>query len=183
MLGYDDSVVEFYRLDTAAAKRLLADAGFPSGFATELWHPPAWRAQYSDPRRVAESLAADLAKIGITATVRTEDAAAYRADARADRLPLWLGDGGDGADPDAFFPDGGVWAGEVVHELLRRARYEVDASKRTEVYKQVSKLIQLDAARIPLVHADALVAATKKVRGLVPHPLGVEAYTAVWLGK
>jgi peptide/nickel transport system substrate-binding protein len=184
LLGYDDSVIEFYRLDTAAAKRLLADAGYPSGFATELWYPAAWRAQYPDPRRVAESVAADLAKIGIVATVRTEDAALFRVDANASRFPLWLGDaGGDSADPDSFFSDGGAWAGDVVRELLRRARYEADASKRSELYKQVSKLIQQDAARIPLVHADALVAATKKVHGLAPHPIGVEAYTSVWLGK
>lgn len=184
ILGYDDSVVEFYRYDTAAAKRLLADAGFPSGFATELWHPPAWRAQYPDPRRLAESISADLAKIGIAATVRTEDAAAYRADASASRLPLWLGEaGGDNADPDAFFPDGGAWAGDVVRELLRRARYEADATKRTEIYKQVSKLIQQDAARVPLLHAAALVAATRKVHGLVPHPIGAEAYAQVWLGR
>jgi peptide/nickel transport system substrate-binding protein len=184
MLGYDDSVVEFYRYDTAAAKRLLADVGMPSGFATELWYPPAWRAQYPDPRRVAESLAADLAKIGIIATLRTEDAASYRADASASRLPLWLGEtAGDSADPDSFFAEGGAWAGDVVRELLRRARYEADASKRTEIYKQVSKLIQQDAVRIPLLHAEALVAATKKVHGLVPHPISVESYGPVWLGK
>jgi ABC-type transport system substrate-binding protein len=184
MFGYDDSVVEFYRLDTAAAKRLLADAGFANGFATDLWYPQSWRAQYPDPRRVAESLAADLAKIGITATLRTEDAATYRADASATRLPLWLGEtSGDSADPDSFFSDGGAWAGDVVRELLRRARYEADASKRTELYKQVSKLIQQDATRIPLLHAEALFAATKKVRGLVPHPIGVETYGQVWLGK
>jgi len=184
MLGYDDSIVEFYRLDIMAAKRLLADAGVASGFATELWYPSAWRAQYPDPKRVAESVAADLAKIGIVAAVRTEDAAAYLVDARAGRLPLWLGDaGGDSLDPDSFFPDGGAWAGDVVRELLRRARYDADASKRTELYKQVSKIIQQDATRIPLVQADALVATTKKVRGLVPHPIGVESYAQVWLGK
>jgi peptide/nickel transport system substrate-binding protein len=184
MFGYDDSVVEFYRLDSAAAKRLLADAGLSSGFTTELWYPSTWRAQYPDPRRVADSVAADLARIGIAAIVRTEDATAYRADANASRLPLWLGDaGGDSADPDSFFADGGAWAGDVVRELLRRARYEADASKRTELYKQVSKLIQQDATRVPLVHTDALVAATRKVRGLVPHAIGVEAYTQVWFGK
>jgi len=184
MLGYDDSVVEFYRLDIAGAKRLLADAGVASGLTTELWYPAAWRAHYPEPKRVAESIAADLAKIGIVVTVRTEDAAAYLADARAGRLLLWLGDaGGDSADPDSYFPDSGAWAGDVARELLRRARYEADASKRTELYKQVSKIIQQDASRIPLVQADALVAATKKVRGLVPHPIGVEAYAQVWLGK
>jgi len=184
MLGYDDSVVEFYRLDIAGAKRLLADAGIASGVSTEIWYPSAWRTYYPDPKRVAESVAADLAKIGVVASVRTEDAAAYLADARAGRLPLWLGDaGGDSADPDSYFSEGGAWAGDVVRELLRRARYEADASKRTELYKQVSKLIQQEATRIPLVQADAFVAATKKVRGLVPHPIGVEAYAQVWLGK
>jgi len=184
MLGYDDSVLEFYRLDIGGAKRLLADAGVASPVTTELWYPSAWRAHYPDPKRVAETVASDLAKIGIVATVRTEDAAAYLADARAGRLPLWLGDaGGDSADPDSYFSDGGAWAGDVVRELLRRARYEADASKRTELYKQVSKIIQQEATRIPLVQADSLVAATKKVRGLVPHPIGVEAYTQVWLGR
>jgi len=67
--------------------------------------------------------------------------------------------------------------------LTPYARYEADASKRTELYKQASKIIQQGASRIPLVQADALVAATKKVRGLVPHPIGVEAYAQVWLGK
>jgi peptide/nickel transport system substrate-binding protein len=184
LLGYDDSVVEFYRYDVAAAKRLLADAGLPSGFATELHYPSTWRAQYPDPRRVAESVAADLARIGITVTVRAAEPAAYRADSRAGRLPLWIGDAtGESADPDSFFADGGAWAGDVVRELLRRARYEADASKRTELYKQTSKLIQQDAARIPLMHADVFTATTKKVHGLAPHVIGVEAYAQVWLGK
>lgn len=184
MLGYDESVVEFYRYDTAAAKRLLADAGLPIGFVTELHYPATWRAQYPDPKRVAESVAADLARIGITATVRAQEAGTYRADIRADRLPLWIGDAvGESADPDSFYPDGGAWAGDVVRELLRRARYEADASKRTELYKQVSKLIQQDAARVPLMHADTLVAATKKTRGLSPHPIGVESYAQIWFGR
>ena len=184
MLGYDDSVVEFYRYDLAAAKRLLADAGVPNGFATELHYPAQWRPHYPDPRRVAESIAADLARIGITATVRAADPVAYRADSRAGRLPLWVGDAtGDSADPDSFFAEGGAWAGDVVRELLRRARYEADASKRTELYKQASKLIQQDAARIPLMHVDLFVTATRKVRGLAPQAIGVESFAQIWLGR
>jgi peptide/nickel transport system substrate-binding protein len=183
-LGYDDSVVEFYRYDVAAAKRLLADAGLPSGFATELYYPTTWRPQYPEPRRVAESVAADLARIGITVTVRAAEPTAYRADSRAGRLPLWVGDAtGESGDPDSFVADGGAWAGDVVRELLRRARYESDGSKRTELYKQASKLIQQDAARIPLMHAEMFVATTKKVRGLAPHAIGVESFAQVWLGK
>lgn len=184
LLGYDESVVEFTRHDVAGAKRLLTEAGVGSGFATELWYPTAWRSQHAEPRRLAESVAADLARIGITVALRPAEPADYRADIRADRLPLWIAESaGESADPDSFFADGGAWAGDVVRELLRRARYEADPSKRTELYKQVSKLIQQDAARIPLVHADSFIAATKKVRGLVPHPIGVDTFAPVWLGK
>jgi ABC-type transport system substrate-binding protein len=116
-------------------------------------------------------------------TVRAAEPAAYRADSRAGRLPLWIGDAmGESADPDSFFADG-AWAGDVVRELLRRARYESDGSKRTELYKQTSKLIQQDAARIPLMHAEMFVASTQTVRSLAPHPIGVEAFTQIWLGK
>jgi ABC-type transport system substrate-binding protein len=184
MLGYDDTVIEFYRYDASAAKRQLADAGLASGFATEIWYPASWRPYYPEPRRVAESIAADLAKIGVAAAIRTEDPAAFLADVRADRLPLFLGDaGGDSGDPDASFSDVGTWLNDIARELLARARGETDATKRTELYKQVSKLVLQDAARVPLVHSDALVAATRKIHGLRPHPIGVEVYTTVWSGR
>jgi len=182
IVGYDDSVVEFARYDLAAAKRSLADAGFPNGFATELWYPQAWRASALDPRRVADAIASDLGRVGIFVTVNTKDAATLAADVRAGRVPLWLGEAGaDLVDPDAYISD--PWKNPVVSELLRRARAELDATKRGELYKQVSKLTQQDVARIPLVLADPHLALSGRVRGLMPHATGGEALTLVWLGR
>ncbi len=68
-------------------------------------------------------------------------------------------------------------------ELLRRARGEPDASKRSELYKQVTKLLQQEAQRVPLFHASAPIGLVGKVIGLVPQPIVGESFAAVSLGR
>ncbi len=181
LLGYDDTVTQPTSTDVALAKKALAEA-YPNGFTTELWYSPDATTALPDPRRVAESLAADLAKIGVAATVRTEDAAAFAADAKAGRLPLWLGvRDGERADPDDFLAD--ATTDPVALELLRRARGEVDASKRGELYKQVSKLVQQSASRIPLLHVGDLAGISKKIKGFVPATVGPSPLENVFFGN
>ena len=50
--------------DPAAAKKLLADAGYPNGFTTDLWAMPVQRPYNPNARRIAELMQADLAKVG-----------------------------------------------------------------------------------------------------------------------
>lgn len=183
-LGYDDTILEFARQDTAAARRLLADAGHAQGLEVDLYYPTAWRPAYVEARRVAESVAADLARIGINATPRATDGATLRADAGAGRFALWLDDWiGASADPDASLGALFASADPVIGELLRQARSETDESKRGELYKQVSKLVQRDALAIPLVHPSPPLVVSRKVRGLVPLRGGGEALTGVWIGR
>jgi len=199
MLGYDDSVADFYKYDEAAAKKSLADAGFPSGFSTELWYMPVSRPYYPDPKKIAEAFASDLAKVGIKADLKTEDWTPYRKDARENKFPLWLlGWTGDNGDPDNFLNvffhpkvvdgkdtpmEGGAWSNPPAWDLLRKAQSETDATKRAELYKQVSKIVQNDVPRIPMFHANPPTAASKKVSGFVPHPTGGEVFTLVKLTK
>ena len=122
------------------------------------------------------------AKIGVTASVRSEDSDAFATDARAGKLPLWLGvRAPDRADADDFVAD--ATTDPVTLELLRRARAELDLSKRAELYKQVSKLIQQQIARIPLVHTGAPIGASRKVNGLVPRAVGAESLSLIWMGQ
>jgi peptide/nickel transport system substrate-binding protein len=182
ILGYDDTITEFSRYDTGAAKKLLADAGSPNGFATELWYVPTPRPALPDPKRIAESIAADLGKIGITITLRTADALTLDALSRAGSLPLWVGDRtAERADPADFFD--GVSSDPVANELLRRASSEPDASKRGELYKQVTKMFLQQIPRIPLFHASAALAVTRKLPGLVPQPIVGESFAGVWIGR
>ena len=179
--GYDTSVVEYAKYDTTAAKKLLADAGQGSGFAVDLWYPGDGSPSLPEPRRVADAIAADLAKVGITATLRSGDPARIRSETRTGTL-LWIESRvASRADADDFLAD--VTSDPVVQALLDRARTEIDESKRTELYKQVTKLLQQQAARVPLFNASLPVVASRRVRGLVAQPVVPESLAAVWLGR
>lgn len=188
MLGYDDSVTDFQRLDESTARRLLADAGHPRGLDTELWLAEG------DPeqRRIAEAIAADLLRIGIRASLRTADAATLAREAQQHRLPLYLAEHRTrSGDPDELLAalfvapqvDGPGWSNPQVTALLRYARAEASEAKRAELYKQISKIVQAEVPRIPLFHPRRPLAVTKKVRGLVPRALGLENLARVSLGR
>ena len=199
MLGYDESVADFYKYDEAAAKKALADAGLPNGFEIDLWYMPVSRPYYPDPKKIAEAFAADLAKVGIKANLKTQDWAVYLNDARDNKMGLWLlGWTGDNGDPDNFLNvffqpkvvagkdnpiDAGAWANPQAWALLRQAQTETSESKRAELYKQVSKIVREEVVRIPTFHANPPTGVSKKVQGFIPHPTGGEAFTRVILGK
>lgn len=181
MLGHDDSVTEFQRYDEAAAKKLLADAGLPRGFDTELWYSPPSRADEPDTRKMAEAIAADLARVGIRVQLRTIEAGRSGSDLGEQRFPLYLGErSAPSADPDDLLVP---WWDPQARALLRQARIETGESKRAELYKQVSKMLQQQVPLIPLFHPTLPVATARKVHGLVPHATGGEAFTRVSLGK
>jgi ABC-type transport system substrate-binding protein len=181
LLGFDDTITEFTKYDTGAAKKLLSDAIGAGGLSIELWYSPVPRAALPDPKRIAESIAADLAKIGISVQLRTADASVAALLPSAG-LPLWLDDRtAERADPDDFYT--GLSSDAVVTELLRRARGETDPSKRGELYKQVTKMLQLEIPRVPLFHASPPLAVTRRLPGLIPQPIVGESFATVWIGR
>ncbi len=179
MLGSDDSVTEFAKTDSGAAKRLLVDAGHPS-FEIELWYLLGAPSTQPDMRRVAESVAADLAAVGISAEPKTIDAVTFASNVRNNRYPMWLATATPvPPDPDvllgAFFnppttdgqdqpTEGGAWVNREVAGLLRKAFVETDETKRAELYKQVSKIVQREIPRIPLVWSAPPVGASRKLQ-------------------
>jgi ABC-type transport system substrate-binding protein len=98
---------------------------------------------------------------------------------RENRYPMWIGLASTALfDPDellgsAFIPpivngqdqptEAGGWLNKEVAGLLRKAKTEPDPSKRAELYKQVSKVVQREIPRIPLAWSAPPAAATKKV--------------------
>ena len=177
MLGYDDSVTVFAKTDPAAAKKLLADSGH-TAFQLDLWYQLGGPITQPDMRRVAEAVAGDLGAAGFAAETKTIDPITFEVSVRENRYPSWLGVAAPASfDPDelfsAFIPpvvngvdqptEAGSWANKEVAGLLRKARTETDQSKRAELYKQVSKNVQREIPRIPLIWSAPLAAATKKV--------------------
>ena len=179
-LGHDDSVVEYAPLDTDAARKALADARVTTPILAELAYPSLATAAYPDPQRIAQSIAADLGKIGIVARLRAFDPEAIR-DATStftlDTTPT-------GLDPDDLFwplygsDDPSVTS--LIVGLLRRARGEPDPTKRAELYKQVSKIARTEALRVPLLFADRPTAASARLSGYTT-VAGTEYFGTVWL--
>ncbi|MDQ2915289.1 MAG: ABC transporter substrate-binding protein [Chloroflexota bacterium] len=176
-LGHDDSVVEFAALDVDAARKALADGHVPTPVSAELAYPSAPTAAYPDPQRIAQSIAADLGKIGIVARLRAVDPTAIR-DAKA---TFTLDTTVIGLDPDDVFSP--LYGGDdrsgasLIVGLVRKARADADPTKRAELYKQVSKIARTDVLRVPLLFADRPNAATARLVGFT----GIDYFGTVWL--
>jgi peptide/nickel transport system substrate-binding protein len=64
---------------------------------------PVSRPYYPNPKEIAEAIAADLAKVGITVQLQTTDWTVYLDKSRKGQMALWmLGWTGDNGDPDNF---------------------------------------------------------------------------------
>jgi len=176
-MAYDDSVVEFAPLDVDGARKALVDAHIPTPISVELAYPNVPTDAYPDPLRIAQSIAADLGKIGIVARLRAVDPAALREAGAT----LTLDTTALGLDPDdVFWPLYGLddpTGTSLIVGLVRKARAEADPTKRAELYKQVSKIARTDALRVPLLFADRPHATTARLVGYG----GIEYFGTVWL--
>lgn len=95
--GYDSARAP-YSYDPTAARRLLAEAGYPNGFALKLW-----RTQRAELARLAQSLQQSLAEVGIRAEIVERDASSARAAVRKGEADLFLTDWwADYPDPENF---------------------------------------------------------------------------------
>lgn len=94
-----------YRFDPAAAKKLLAEAGYPNGISLDFWYLPIARPFFPLPKPIAEAISADLAAVGVKVNLKTEDYAKYLKDRYVEPgfdmyMIGWTGDYGD---PDNFY--------------------------------------------------------------------------------
>ncbi|MGA7937816.1 MAG: ABC transporter substrate-binding protein [Kovacikia sp.] len=176
--------------DPQKAKQLLAAAGYANGFDLELWYMPTSRPYFPNPKPIAESFAADLSAVGIRVNLKTKDWAAYLADRRKSPgyQSFMLGWTGDYGDPDSFYyphfgpgatSDIGNWKNDRIFKLLNQGRATADRSARAKIYAEVDKVLSSELIRLPIVHAQPLLAKRKNISGWVPSPLGSEPFAGV----
>ena len=171
-----------YEYDPERARELLAEAGYPDGFDTELWYMPVSRPYYPAPQPIAETMASYLADVGINAELMTEDWTTYLADYAEGEFPMYmLGWNADYADPDnflnTFFGEGSApnqlgWENQEVFDALEQARQVADQDERADLYAQVVDTVAEEAASIPVAHNRSLSAVRTNIEGWVPSPLG-----------
>jgi ABC-type transport system substrate-binding protein len=138
--GYDSTRAP-YEYDPARARRLLAEAGYPNGFAVKLW-----RTQRAELARLAQSIQQGLAEVGVRAEIVERDASSARAAVRNGEADLFLTDWwADYPDPENFnFPlfhsrnkgPGGNYAflaDPALDSMISRARATTDETEKTRL--------------------------------------------------
>jgi peptide/nickel transport system substrate-binding protein len=182
ILGSNPDIQPF-EYDPDRAKELLAEAGLPDGFETDFWYIPVVRGYFPDSKAIGEAIAADLAKVGITVNLTTEDWGAYLDDRLNGKFPIWmLGWGSDNGDPDNFIgyhftmdPDPNAekraedcYYNEELANLLVEGRIESDPAEREKIYQRAEEIVHEDVARIPVVWATTPVVFSQAVKGYTP---------------
>jgi peptide/nickel transport system substrate-binding protein len=182
------------------ARALLREAGFAQGLQEitwedgrkeplAFWYMPVSRPYYPNPKEIAEAIAADLAKAGITVKLQTIDWSAYLDKRKKGELPLYmLGWTGDNGDPDNFVcyffcsPGAsreGFYSNKDLAEVLLQAQRLTDQGKRAALYRKAEQMIHDDVARIFIANNQPPLAFSKKVKGYVPNPTNTEYFNTV----
>lgn len=148
--GCTDEGAVRYAYDPALAKKLLAEAGFPNGFETEI---VAYR-----ERNQTEAIINNLAAVGIKAKLSFPQYAAMREAIRANKAQLTHQTWGSfsvndvsAATPVYFgFEGDDITRDAEVRDLLAKGNTSVDPKVRKEAYKGALALIAQRAEAVPL---------------------------------
>jgi dipeptide transport system substrate-binding protein len=192
MWSYNDSITD-YPHDPAAAKKLLADAGYPDGFDTDLWAMPVQRPYNPDARRIAELMQSDLQKVGVRAKIVSYEWGEYRKRVQAGEHQMAeLGWTGDNGDPDNFFTPlascdaarigGGSaskWCNKDFDALLAKAVTLSDQGERAKLYEQAQVIMHEEAPFFLIAHSVTFQPMRKEVTGYVMSPIASQSWNTV----
>ncbi|HXB56182.1 MAG TPA: ABC transporter substrate-binding protein [Vicinamibacteria bacterium] len=192
LFGYGTRTKELI-LDRPAARRLLAEAGFPAGFETTLMAVNSPRPYMPAPLRLAAEIREDLLQVGIRARLREVPTWSEYVErgSRGDYDLAILGWQADTADPNDFLS--ALLASEAIgttnrsryrspdmDALLKRGRMGGDPEARLSVYHEAQELFQRDMPWVPLYHVSVFTAYRRVVRGLTVGPTGILRFDKTW---
>ena len=181
-----------YPHDPAKARALLAAAGYPDGFDTD------YVVMANDEAlRLAASLQADLAEVGVRVHVRSEAFATFLPELMSPTGPPFAKatfgfDFPDAADAfDLQFGTAGIadegasnlsfYSNPTLDALLATARAERDPAARAALYRQAETIVYDDAVWLWDYHQKAVEVVQPYVANYQPHPVWIRDYSHTWL--
>ncbi len=189
--SYDESTKD-YEYNPDKAKEMLAAAGVTS-LDTDLWWMPVQRPYNPNAKRMAEMMQADLAKVGINATLVSYEWGEYRKRLQAGEHQMGLlGWTGDNGDPDNFLfllscgadgtPAGqniAKWCNADFNAKLLEARKITDQAARTKIYGEMQAIFKAEAPWMTVAHSTVFEPIRKEVSGYKVSPLGAHEFQDV----
>lgn len=189
-----NKAIKDYPYDPAEAKKLLAKAGYPNGFETDLWAMPVSRPYNPDARRMAVMIQSDWAKIGVKAKIVTYEWGEYlKRLGQAEHQTALMGWTGDNGDPDNFLNTllgcAGVhttqniaeWCDQPFQKLTTEAQQTSDVAKRTKFYEQAQEVFHQQVPWVPIDYSTDFMPMSTKVHGYKIQPTGVHVFYGVSL--
>ena len=178
---------DWYEYDPEAAKTMLADAGYPNGFETTIYYRDVFRSYLPEPGLVATDLQAQLADIGITATIEVMESGAFIEESSAGRLDGLYLLGWNADYPhitnflDYHFTASNPQFGDPipeVYEKLSEAAQIANPDEATPLYVEANNALKEFVPMVPIAHGGSGTAFKAEVTGAHASPLGNE-YMAV----
>jgi ABC-type transport system substrate-binding protein len=180
---------EFNDDSRAAARELLAAAGFPDGFATNLYYRNVVRGYLPDPVIVGTDIQAQLAEIGVTVTLQEQESGTFLDNSSAGLLDglYLLGWGADYPDPTNFLDyhfnnPANLQFGEIPESItgpLTTAATTLDTEARTAAYQEANNAIREFVPMIPVAHGASASAWRADVEGAHSSPLTSEVFSVM----
>lgn len=188
--SYNDNVVD-YPYDVEAAKKLLAEAGFPTGFETDIWAMPVQRPYNPNARRMAEMIQEDWSKVGVKAKIITYEWGEYLKRSMAgEHSTVLLGWTGDNGDPDNFLAvllgcdavgssNRSEWCYKPFDDLLMKAKQVSDIAERTKLYEEAQVIFKEQAPWVTIAHSIVFEPMSKNVVDYKIDPFGQHIFYGV----
>ena len=194
--SYNESIKDD-PFDPAAAKKLLAEAGYPDGLSTDIWAMPVQRPYNPNAKRIAELMQADLAKIGVKAEIKSFEWGEYRKRMQnGEHGTGMLGWTGDNGDPDNFLANllgcesaksngsnVAKFCNQDFEALIQKAKTSTDVAERTKLYEQAQVIFKEQAPWFTIAHAVQLKPVRKEVADFKLSPFGRHDFYGVDLKK
>jgi dipeptide transport system substrate-binding protein len=192
MWSYDESTVDI-EYSPEKAKEMLKAAGIES-LDTDLWWMPVQRPYNPNAQRMGEMIQADLAKVGINATLVSYEWGEYRKRMQAGEHQMgFLGWTGDNGDPDNFLAvllgcdkDGKPaannipkWCNTTFQEAIVTAAEVTDQAERTKLYMAAQKVVAAETPWLNIAHSTVFEPVSKKVSGYKISPFGAHEFQNV----
>jgi dipeptide transport system substrate-binding protein len=161
----------------AEAKKLLAAAGYPNGFTTDLWAMPVQRPYNPNAKRIAELMQADLAKVGVKAEIKSFEWGEYRKRLQNGEHQMgMMGWTGDNGDPDNFLntllgcasaksngSNVAKFCYKPFDDLVLKAKTVTNPVERTKLYEKAQVVFKEQAPWFTIAHAVQIAPVRKEV--------------------
>ncbi len=185
IFGYTEGL-DWYEYDPEQAKAILEEEGVLPGFKTTITYRDVVRAYLPNPGVVAQDIQAQLADIGVEATINVMESGAF-LDA-ADRGEIdgfhMLGWGADYPDATNFldyhFGEGAAKQFGNGHpdiwEALKGGATQATPEERQPFYDTANELIKQHAPMVPIAHGGSGAAFKADVEGAYASDIGAEQF-------